>query len=219
MSRDTPPTRQAVYRIIAEAGDPISIDRICSVTGLHANTVRPHLDVLLAAGAIAREQGPREGRGRPPWRYRAIEAPQDRERRTLADALLAQLELGGTPELVGAAGRRWAQQLDHPIGPADSADGAVEQVADALQGLGFEVSVTPARDRLDLLQCPYADLVAEQPVICDIHAALVRQLLDSSGQPVELERFDVFPRPGVCTAHLRRGDQQPVRTITMRSPE
>jgi len=111
------------------------------------------------------------------------------------------------------------------VSPADihliatGKDATVFEAAQALGRLGFEVSVTPVGDRIDLAGCPYADLVAERPVICEIHASLLQQLLDDSGQQVALASLDVWSRPGVCTAHLRRADARPHRTITMRSPE
>ncbi len=217
----TSSSRDAVFRAIAEAGAPIPMDGICAATGLHANTVRPHLDLLLATGRITREQGRSVGRGRPPWLYRAVETEAMRQRKQLADALVDALQGADSAALAHEAASRWAAQLepDHRPRPAQSADDAVLAAADSLAALGFQATVTPLGDRIDLRSCPYADLVADRPVICDIHAALLLQLLEASGQPVELERFDVFPRPGVCTAHLRRSDQRPVRTITMRSPE
>ena len=66
--------------------------------------------------------------------------------------------------------------------------------------------------------CPYASLVQEHPVICDIHARALEQVLAGTGQPVELESMDVFPRPGVCVAHLRRGDVEPGRVIAGSEP-
>ena len=212
-----PASREAVYKAIARTGQPIAIDGICEATGLHANTVRPHLDVLLATGRITREQGQSARRGRPPWLYQSVETPAMRQRKQLADTLVESLLAADSAGLADAAAHRWAAHLgpEHCPGPAGSADDAVLGAADSLTSLGFEVTVTPAHDRLDLRSCPYVDLVAERPVICDIHAALLQQLLRASEQGVELKRFDVLPRPGVCIAHLRRGDQAPVRTITM----
>jgi predicted ArsR family transcriptional regulator len=206
---------------VAEAGGPVGIDAICEATGLHPNTVRPHLDVLLAAGRIARERGHSVGRGRPPWQYLAVETEDMKQRRKLAEALLDQLHGAESADIADGAARRWAAQLmpEHRPAPAPDPDAAVDAAGDAMASLGFEVSITPTRDRMDLRGCPYVDLVAERPQICDIHAALLQQLLQAGGQPIELDRLDVYPRPGVCTAHLRRSDQRPIRTITMRSPE
>lgn len=212
-------TREEVLHVIAASERPVTIEQLCRATGLHPNTVRPHLDVLLAVGSVVREPGPREGRGRPPWLYRAVPSEQDRDRSRLEQQLLQQLADADTPALAADAARRWADQEGQHPGPAASMDEAVDHAAEALRAVGFEVSTTPARDRLDLMACPYASLVAQRPVICDIHAALLQRMLDDSGQPVSVDRLDVWSSDGVCTAHLRRSDQQPFRTITMRSPE
>lgn len=213
------PTRDEIRSVIAAASGPVTMEQICTSAGLHPNTVRPHLEVLLALGAIARERGPRRGRGRPPWLYRSTETPQEAERSSQARSLRDQLADVEDGDLADEAARRWASLSGERDRSADSIDAAVEQAADALSRIGFAVSVAPTMDRIDLMQCPYADLVADRPIICDIHAALVQRLLDGSGQPVELDRLEVWSRPGVCTAHLARNDYQPQRTITMRSAE
>ncbi len=207
-------TRDAVRMVIASAPAAVPIDHICEATGLHANTLRPHLDVLLALGAITREHAPSSGRGRRPWLYSAVETPWERDRRRLASALLEQLE-PGDHALAAEAAQRWADRPETRAGPAESIDEAVANAAESMARIGFEVTLTPAGDRMDLQGCPYLDLIAERPVICEIHAALLQRLLEDSGQPVSLERLDVWSGPGVCTAHLRRADRVPHRTIRM----
>jgi predicted ArsR family transcriptional regulator len=207
-------TREEVRRVIAEADGPLTIDQLCESTGLHPNTLRPHLELLLAVGSISREQGAREGRGRPPWHYRAVQSPAQLERRRLETALLRQLHEADSGELASAAATRWAAQQGEQPRAARTVDEAVDDVGESLSRIGFEVTITPGRDRVDLGDCPYADLVAERPVICDIHAALLQQLLEGSGQPVALDRLEVWSSPGTCTAHLRRPDRAPHRTIT-----
>ena len=75
-------------------------------------------------------------------------------------------------------------------------------------------AVETAQFYIDLLR-PYVDLVDDNPVICDIHAALVGRLLEQTGQPVRVTSMDVWARPGVCVARLRRSDLVPTRTITI----
>jgi predicted ArsR family transcriptional regulator len=63
-------------------------------------------------------------------------------------------------------------------------------------------------------QCPYASFVDDNPVICDIHTALIARLLKQTGQPVTVGTVDVWARPGICIAHLNRPDLVVARTIT-----
>jgi predicted ArsR family transcriptional regulator len=79
--------------------------------------------------------------------------------------------------------------------------------------VGFEVEVSPVGDTVYLSGCPYAALVAEHPVICDIHANALEQVLAGTEQDVRLGALDIYPRPGVCVAHLKRDDTKPARVV------
>lgn len=212
----TPDSRSAIEALISEAPEPLNIEAISQATGLHANTVRAHLEVLEAGGRIERLQGARAGRGRPPWLYRATAADPS-PHLVLAEALLDQLQESASEDITTTAAARWAATLHgertEVLPAAQTPDDAVADTVAALEDLGFTATADALGDRIDLQRCPYAALVAERPVICDIHAALISQLLDASGQPVTLERLDVWSRSGHCTAYLARPDINPAWTV------
>ncbi len=195
----------------------MSVEDISSATNLHVNTIRTHLEVLRAAGRIQRSRGDAVGRGRPRWLYSAPDAADD-PYRSLAAELSRALTAAEGAAVADAAAERWrrADNVVHEL--ADTPDEAVAVAADALEKLGFEVDVSPVGDAVYLGRCPYASLVQEYPVICDIHARALEQVLAETGQPVGLRSLDVFPRPGVCVAHLRRGDVEPGRVIEGSEP-
>ena len=87
-----------------------------------------------------------------------------------------------------------------------------------LTDFGFEAVRNPVGDEITLRACPYAELVHEHPVICDIHAELLGEVLARTTQPVTLASLDVFPRPGLCVAHLRRPDVDPEWTVELPDP-
>ncbi len=207
-------SRENIARIVAESAHPITVEDIAQVTGLHPNTIRTHLDVLRAAGRIERSRQDAQGRGRPKWLY--SEVADDAYRRFAAD-LTGALSAAQDEALADAAAQRWRKADSVTSEPADSPDEAVAVAARALSRLGFEVDVSPVGDAVYLGQCPYAALIAENPVICDIHAKALEQILAGTGQDVELVAMDVFPRPGVCVAHLRRPDVTPYRTVPGRT--
>lgn len=132
--------------------------------------------------------------------------------RELAVALVEQLGDATDPALISEAAGRWAEAVD-VLMPAQSIDEAVEQAAAALDELGFAAQVSPVGDSVTLHQCPYAALVRDQPVICDIHTALLRDLLDRTGQPVTVGDMEVWAAPGMCRAQLTRADRSPARVI------
>ena len=204
-------SRARIQQVIDTADAPVSVEDIVERTGLHANTVRGHLDVLLAAGSVTREAADTGGRGRPRWLYRSA-TPQASPYQFLAEALSAQLARSDGAEFAEAAAERWAHALpDLPV--AFSPDEAVAEATDALNRLGFNAIASPVGDAISVTGCPYADLVDDNPVICDIHTALVVRLLDERGQPVTLDSMDIWARRGMCVARLSRPDVAPTRTI------
>lgn len=204
-------SRARIASVIDNASEPLPVEAIAERTGLHVNTVRGHLDVLLAGETIEREAAGPNGRGRPRWLYRAA-APSPSPYQALAEALSAQLTQVGDPALAGRAAERWAGVLPD-LPPVSSPDEAVAEATTALNQLGFTAVSSPLGDSIAVTACPYADLVAENPLICTIHAELVVQLLRQTGQPVTLEALDVWARPGMCQARLSRPDLGPAWTI------
>ena len=52
---------------------PATVEDVAAEVGLHVNTVREHLDRLVAAGFVASEPEVRTTRGRPRLLYRSVE--------------------------------------------------------------------------------------------------------------------------------------------------
>ena len=205
-------SRARIQQVIETAIEPMTVQMIVEATGLHANTVRGHLDVLLAGDLISREPAESPGRGRPKWLYRAV-TPKASPFQFLAQALTVQLARADSAEFADDAAERWSKALpDLPV--AQSPDEAVSETTDALNRLGFHATASPVGDAISVTQCPYAALVDDNPVICDIHTALVVRLLDQTGQPVTLDSMDIWARRGMCVARLNRPDIAPSRVIT-----
>lgn len=203
-------SRATILTLIEESGTALSVDDLTQRTGLHANTVRGHLDVLLATKAISRQPRSSARRGRPRWLY-GMTAAAPTPYQQLAEVLAAELSQIGDDAPARVADL-WAHLLP-PLAPAQSPDEAVKEAAAALDQLGFSTSVNPAGDTITVTDCPYAALVEDNPIICNIHASLVARVLAQIGQPVTLDSMDVWVRPGLCQAHLSRSDLVPARTI------
>jgi predicted ArsR family transcriptional regulator len=211
-TRVTQESRGRVLATIELSDSPLTVEEIAERTSLHPNTVRGHIDVLLASGAVTREAADAAGRGRPRWLYHAS-APQASPFQALAEALSTQLSHVDDPKLAERAAEQWARALPALI-EAQSPDEAVSETTDALNRLGFSAVTNPVGDAIAVTQCPYAALVDDNPVICDIHTALIARLLKQTGQPVTVGTVDVWARPGICIAHLNRPDLKAARTIT-----
>jgi predicted ArsR family transcriptional regulator len=214
---ETRQSREHILQLVRASQEPLSVEELCAATGLHANTVRGHLEVLAAGGDVTRTRGPARGRGRPPWLYGAPNREQ-----AVVDELLAtldgQLREGDAEDevFIVEAAERWAEAMGPDFSPQDvsSPDEAVHAAAEALTKVGFSAEVSPLGDTIALRTCPYATLVADHPVICNIHTALLSDLLHRTGQPVEVSQMSVWATPTACLARLERPDLVPDRVIT-----
>jgi predicted ArsR family transcriptional regulator len=204
----------AVLEFIEASEDVVRVEQIAEAVGLHPNTVRGHLDALLASGRITRVPDQRSTRGRPHWLYSATASASIRE---LARALDSELDRASAPDVARLAAATWAE-AGPDVGPVDTVEAAVDQATQVLINFGFEAVRNPVGDQITLRACPYAELVHEHPVICDIHAELLGEVLARTTQPVTLASLDVFPRPGLCVAHLRRPDADPEWTVEVPDP-
>jgi predicted ArsR family transcriptional regulator len=204
-------SRVAILEFIEAAEDVVRVEQIAEAVGLHPNTVRGHLDALLAAGRITRVPDQRSTRGRPHWLYSATASATIRE---LARALDAELDRASAPDVARLAAATWAE-VGPDVTTATTPDVAVDRATEALTAFGFDAARNTVGDEITLRACPYAELVREHPVICDIHAELLGEVLTRTGQPVTLDRLDVFPRPGLCVAHLSRPDTDPEWVVEM----
>ncbi|AZL11275.1 transcriptional regulator [Brevibacterium aurantiacum] len=110
------PAIAAVLEHLSAQAEPVTIGALSAMTGLHGNTVREHLEGLIAAGCAAKERAPSQGRGRPAWLYFATDtaaAAGADEYAGLASALAAHIHrTSDSPRLDGiAAGVDWGRQL------------------------------------------------------------------------------------------------------------
>lgn len=147
-----------VLRVLASGGEPLTSAELTAELGGHPNTVRPHLDRLVAEGFVDIVALPAVGRGRPARAYRATIAGRQvagQDHSTLAGAALLGAitdELRGTAEPAFAArrlGRSWGRRLGagsrRQAGQPDLAAGhevgPIVTALSALAGQGF----TPTR--------------------------------------------------------------------------
>lgn len=208
-------SRGAILEFIEAAPGVVRVEEIADAVRLHANTVRGHLDALLAAGRISRVPDQRSTPGRPHWLYSATASDSVRE---LARALEQALDRAEAPDGARLAAATWAE-AGPEVAAATTPDEAVDAATEALSHHGFDAVRNPVGDEITLRACPYLELVDDHPVICDIHAELLAEVLKRTGQPVSVERLDVFPRPQMCVARLRRPDTEPVRVVELAEPE
>ena len=206
-------TRRAdVLARLRAADDPLTVQQVADMTGIHVNTARFHLDGLVSDGLAERIVEVRDTPGRPRMLYLAsAEAPSSRSYGLLAEmltGLVASLD-GARPAAIGA-GRAWGRHLvDRPapserVGP----DEALEGLSRLLDTLGFQPQSDGAdvdgRVEIRLHHCPFRE-VAERhtDVVCSIHLGLMQGALKELRAPLTAKSLKPFVTPRLCVAHLR----------------
>lgn len=214
--------REAVLRLVRDASDPLGVAEIAERLGIHANTVRFHLDTLVADGRVDRTKAESGTQGRPPQLYRVapgMDPMGERHYRTLAEVLSVTLATDPDPSGRGVeAGRLWgrrhASTVTEPPNVSRRADtpesGAmVDRLIQMLEELGFAPDQSTGGDhpQIHLRNCPFLELaVHHTEVVCPIHLGLMQGALDAWDSPLTVERLNPFVAPDRCTAHLAAVD-------------
>ncbi|MGV8978509.1 MAG: helix-turn-helix transcriptional regulator [Cellulomonas sp.] len=205
------PRRQAVLQHLQQATGPLGVDEVASLTTLHPNTARFHLDALTADGLVTRAVEARTTPGRPRVLYEArADAPDQRSYALLAEMLAewaAATDDGHETAL--AAGRAWGRRFVDGAPPAEplDADRAVDVLRKVFLDIGFqpETSTDGPTTSLTLRHCPFREVAVRHPeVVCGMHLGIMEGVLDGLGGavvPVSLERL---VRPGQCLARVHR---------------
>lgn len=175
--------------------------------GLHANTVREHLDALTGTGLVERTTEPAVGRGRPAALYRASAADPAlaaRDYAGLATALAGHLaRTGADPERdARAAGVDWGRELVEGTARPDGDPRLT--VLDTLARLGFAPQDDGPGKGVALRRCPLLDAARRHPgVVCQVHLGIVEGVLASLGAPTG-PGLDLVPfaEPGACRLFL-----------------
>ncbi|MFJ8091310.1 helix-turn-helix transcriptional regulator [Streptomyces griseofuscus] len=140
------PRRRAVLDVLRAAPAPLGVTETAERLGVHPNTVRFHLDALVAEGLVERRAEASTGPGRPRTVY-TVRPGMDRggargylllarmllSRWTSADPAEAREQAMGT-------GREWGRFLVDPLPPFErpTAQRSVTRLLALLADLGFE---------------------------------------------------------------------------------
>ena len=195
--RPAPRTRPSaaalrVLACLAGASEPLTVAELTALLGGHPNTVRLHLEPLVASGLVDEHRVPASGRGRPAKTYIASADghqvagadPSALELGALMAAVIEQLAGSAEPSQAAVAlGRSWGRRL-----VATSDEGSL---VGTLTRQGFAPEPTAAG--LELHVCPLLTEALEHPdVVCQIHQGMIEQV---GGVGHQLRPFAL---PGAC---------------------
>lgn len=206
------PTRYEIFRMVADAPEPVSVAALTTHLGLNHNAVRQHLAKLCDAGLLVEQLARRRGPGRPALQYAlaagaAASWVTSNAYEQLSLLLLEIVEAGGSPRQVGVrAGRRAVRP------PGNGADplGALEvEVARR----GFEPERVERANGVDfvLRRCPFEEAASAHPeIVCELHQGLAEGMAAALGGQLQVRgllRRD--PRRAGCRLQLSWTGERP----------
>jgi predicted ArsR family transcriptional regulator len=201
-------TRSRILAVLHQADGPVGVRDVARAVGLHPNSVRQQLDLLVEAGLVARTTASPAGRGRPGLRYTALpehEDPDESAYRELARVLADELAMQPEP-VPGAirAGERWGRQLVAGVPATSGETDATGRLMAVLDDAGFAPErVADAPEAIHLRRCPFAALARQRPdVVCSVHLGLMRGALRALGSPLDAVTLEPFVAPDLCVARL-----------------
>ena len=200
--------RREVLRILRASAHPMSIVAIADELDVHPNTVRFHLDSLVADGQVEQVAPGRKGPGRPPLMFRAV--PQmdrggTRHYRLLAEILATALPPNGIrPQGAGrrpGVGARWNRP--RTLTPAPRRRSTTWSGCSTTSGSRLSAGPPDGEQQIGLRHCPFLELAETRTaVVCPIHLGLMQGALETWAAPVTVERLEAFVEPDLCLAHL-----------------
>jgi predicted ArsR family transcriptional regulator len=200
------PTRNRIFRYVAEAAHPVGVAELTSFMGFNHNAIRQHLAVLVEAGLVNEGVAEDRGRGRPRLLYRLNPEAAGRWETVgpyeyLAGLFATALESGQSPGEAGrAAGRQIAATLEADVDPLDA-------IEDQMQRRGFRPERIAKGSKVDFVlgRCPFEEVAASNPdAVCQLHRGLAEGLAEGLGG-VQVDRLVVKnPHRAGCRVALRR---------------
>lgn len=192
-------SRYAIYQELAASPRPRSTAEVADALGLHANTVRPHLERLRDVGLLEVTVDARGGVGRPQHRYGLCADAPTLGLEPAPLPMLARLVLR-LAERAGLNGAD-AAEIARAQGAADAtsyrnAPSTLEALVGELDRLGFDPEVTdgsePDEAVVGFCHCPFRDVAERFPdLVCGLHRGLVEGFVNAMGDAT-ITSFDTL---------------------------
>lgn len=191
------PSRIRLLGVVQETPGS-TVKMLAEATGLHVNTVREHLQVLVAEGLVAAEPVATGTRGRPPTAYRAVD---DIRLNAVAQRRVERArEHGDILRRLDPAAKRPETLSDDDVHQLDA---LYEHLDDA----GLEPTLDEESLTVDIAPCPYYPLGAvPQEFVCSVHSRILQDTLAQVPGSLELESLRPYVTSEVCLVVLQDSD-------------
>ncbi len=214
-------TRYAIYLEMARSSRPLSTADVAATLGLHANTVRPHLERMRDVGLLQVQSESRGGVGRPQHLYSLAPEAPSLGLEPASFPVLARMLL----RLAAATGADAADALDvgrdqgRVDGTRTAHRGCLNAVVDQLDAMGFDPALAVDEElsesdatlvSIAFAHCPFRDLAEQRPdLLCSLHRGLIEGVVDATAGG-EVVGFGSLVDRSPCQVEIRLADAAPV---------
>jgi predicted ArsR family transcriptional regulator len=202
-------TRFSMYQELAASTAALGANELAERLGLHANTVRLHLERLREAGLVDVEAVHRGTVGRPQHVYSLSPgAPGlgfDPPSYTLLAGLLASMaeRVGADAVDAVATGRAWGAEA----GRRTNAKSCATALAAEMHRLRFDPATETTDDTVEIafLHCPFRELAEAYPeLVCSLHRGICEGVVESVGGGSVTDFATLYDRDP-CRVSVRLG--------------
>ena len=192
-------TRYAIYLELARAPAPLATSQIADTLGLHANTVRPHLDRMREVGLLEVVTDAQGAVGRPQHRYSLAADAPSLGFEPPAFPVLARmlLRLAAAAAVPAADAVEAGRDQGAMAAAARTAGTCAEALSQELATLGFdpESFVDDEGATIAFTRCPFRELAEANPdLVCSLHRGLVEGFVDTRGDGEVVAFHDLADR-------------------------
>jgi predicted ArsR family transcriptional regulator len=192
-------TRYAIYLELARAPAPLATAQIAETLGLHANTVRPHLDRMREVGLLDVVTDAQGAVGRPQHRYSLAADAPSLGFEPPAFPVLARmlLRLAAAAEVPSSEAIEAGREQGATAARRRTAGTCAEAITQELAALGFDPESIVDEDgaTIAFTRCPFRELAEANPdLVCSLHRGLVEGFVDARGDGAVLGFHDLADR-------------------------
>ncbi len=192
-------TRYAIYLELARAPAPLATAQIADTLGLHANTVRPHLDRMREVGLLDVVTDAQGAVGRPQHRYSLAADAPSLGFEPPAFPVLARmlLQLAATAAVPAADAVDAGRDQGATAASTRAAGTCAEALTQELATLGFDPESVVDDDgaTIAFTRCPFRELAEANPdLVCSLHRGLVEGFVDTRGDAEVVAFHDLADR-------------------------
>jgi predicted ArsR family transcriptional regulator len=192
-------TRYAIYLELARAPAPLATAQIAETLGLHANTVRPHLDRMREVGLLDVVTDAQGAVGRPQHRYSLATDAPSLGFEPPAFPVLARmlLRLAAHAQVPAADAVDAGREQGVTAGRSRPAGTCAEALSQELAALGFDPESVVDDDSATIAftRCPFRELAEANPdLVCSLHRGLVEGFIEARGDGEVVAFHDLADR-------------------------